>query len=118
MPRKITRKGLKKKCDTLFSLQVRSLGYCELRARDNIHCGGVLQCAHIIGRSAHSIRWNKKNALCICEGHHVWYTNNPNAWREIVLELFPEKWEYVQAHRNEIWNGDLDKVYSGLNGSN
>lgn len=112
--RKITRKGLKNKCDKLFSGKVRETGFCELKYKDHINCGGVLQCAHILTRGHHAIRWNFNNALCLCQGHHVWYTNNPNAWKDIVARLFPAKWGFVQKHQNEIWDKDLDKVLQKL----
>jgi hypothetical protein len=108
--RKITRKGLKKKCDKMFSLLIRSKGYCELRGKDGISCGGVLQCAHIYTRGKHAIRWNPLNAVCLCAGHHVYYTNNPKKWDLIVEKEFPEKYKFVEEHQSDIWDKDIEKV--------
>lgn len=109
-----TRKSLKKDADKLFSLIVRSKGRCELAGLDNIHCGGVLQCMHIDTRGKHAIRWNEMNAICGCAGHHVYYTNNPKAWDEIVKKHFPKKYKFVEEHQNDIWDKDIEKVIEEL----
>ena len=114
MPKKISRKGLKNKCDELFSLEVRYLGYCQLAGLDGINCGGHLQCAHIDTRGKHAIRWNRMNALCLCGGHHWYYTNNPKKWDKIVKKHFPKKFKFVEKHQSDIWDKDLDKVYTRL----
>jgi len=111
---KISRKGLKAKCDKLFSLKVRSIGICQLAGKDHVRCGGMLQCAHIDTRGKHAIRWNPKNALCICAGHHVYYTNNPKMWDMIIENLFPDKYKFVEKHQSDIWDKDIEKVYKSL----
>ena len=109
-----TRKSLKKNADKLFSLIVRSKGRCELAGLDNIHCGGVLQCMHIDTRGKHAIRWNEMNAICGCASHHVYYTNNPKAWDEIVKKHFPKKYKFVEEHQNDIWDKNIEKVIEEL----
>ena len=99
-PKKFNKTKAKNKLDKLFSLKVRSLGYCMFRGSDDITCGGVLQAAHVIGRGNLFLRWNPKNAICICAGHHVWYTFHPEAWRE-MMETFHEPYDWLLAHRNE-----------------
>ncbi len=81
-----------------------------MAGKDDIHCGGGLQCAHIDTRGKHSIRWNRMNAVCLCGGHHVWYTNNPSAWDKIVKKVFPKKFRYVEKHQSDIWDKDIVKV--------
>jgi len=107
-------KGQKNKADRLFSLKIRELGKCQLQGKDKIRCSQVLQCAHIIGRANMRLRWDKWNALCICSGHHVWYTHEPEAWREIVKKYFPLSWKYVNKHRTEIWKGTVAEVLERL----
>ena len=107
-------KGQKNKADRLFSLKVRELGYCQLQGKDKIRCSQVLQCAHIIGRANLRLRWDFLNALCICSGHHVWYTHEPEAWRNIVKKEFPENWEYVNKNRNDIWDKNIERVLNNL----
>lgn len=114
-PKKPKKKTLKNKADRIFSLYIRQIGYCQLKGKDNINCGGYLQTAHIITRGAHAIRWNPLNALCICQGHHVYYTHHPREWEEMIQKYFPENWEFVEAHRTDIWDKDIDAVLERLN---
>lgn len=108
------KKRQKDKADRLFSLKIREIGYCELAGKDTIHCGGGLQCAHIETRGAHGIRWNELNAVCLCAGHHVYYTNNPNAWDKIVVQEFPVKWAFVEENRYLKWDKNIEKVLEEL----
>ena len=112
--KKISRKGLIRKLDKLFSLKVREKGYCELKGKDTIRCGGVLQCAHITTRSRKALRWDFNNAICICSGHHVWYTKNPDSWVKIIGKEFYEKGLYVAGHANLAWDKNLEKVLEEL----
>ena len=112
--KKIKRTTLVNKADKLFSPMVRAKGYCELAGKDTINCGGGLQCAHIETRGAHAIRWSFENALCLCAGHHVYYTNHPRFWDLIVEEVFPDKWNWVEEHRRDTWDKDLEKVLEKL----
>ena len=68
--RKITRAGLIRKLDKMFSEIVRKGGECE-------RCGKTdktkLQCAHIYSRRHKNIRWDFKNALCLCAGCHMFF---------------------------------------------
>ena len=112
--RKITKKGQKRKADKLFSLKVRSLGFCELEGKDWISCGGPLHCAHIDTRGKHAIRWNPMNAVCICAGHHVYYTNHPKDWDIVVSDFFPRKYHFVEVHQSDIWDKDIEKVLEAL----
>jgi hypothetical protein len=54
------------------------------------------------------------NAVCLCAGHHVWYTNNPNAWDKIVKKVFPKKFKFVEKHQSDIWDKNIEKVYDDL----
>ena len=78
--KKISRTGLKKKLDKLFSLKVRSVGKCE-------RCGSTsnLQCAHVYSRKNLSIRWDLENAVCLClKDHLYWAHKEPIEFTEWV----------------------------------
>lgn len=102
------------KADKLFSLKVRERGYCELAGVDTISCGGAHQCAHIIGRRFYSIRWDEDNSLCLCAGHHVYYTHNPEAWRAILDETWPGRYDRLLERSRTPWDKDYDTVLSAL----
>ena len=54
-------------------------------------CGkveGRMECAHIYGRSAKSVRWSMDNAVCLCHYCHMKFTANPlefTKWLEETL---------------------------------
>ena len=100
-PEKFNKTKSKRELDKLFSLAVRSCGRCELQGMYFIHCGGNLQCMHIIGRGNLYLRWNRSNAICGCAGHHVYYTYHPEAWRELLIKMFPHKYPLLLESRNE-----------------
>lgn len=98
------KKAIKKRCDVAFSLVVRKHGVCQFKGLDEVHCSTVLQCAHIETRGSLRLRFEQQNALCLCSGHHWYYTNNPRAFNELVAEYFPSQWKYVQEHKHERMN--------------
>lgn len=99
--KKISKKYLRKKADTLISLYVRSIGYCQLKGKDTIHCSNQLQDMHILTRGNTPLRYDLKNHLCGCSGHHVYYTNNPKKWQELMENWYTERWAYILAHEND-----------------
>ena len=72
-------KRLKAEADRLFSLLIRSKGYCE-SGRPN-HAG-PLQCAHGFSRRYMGTRWITQNAFSLCAGCHVYFTHRPIEWDE------------------------------------
>jgi hypothetical protein len=109
-----TRTSLKKHLDKLFSERVRSRGYCQAAVLDEINCGGPLQTAHIEGRRCLNLRWEELNALCLCAGHHRWYTDQPIAWATLIQREFPSEWAYIKIHRHQRFDGDYERVLEGL----
>ena len=80
--KKTPRQKLIKENDKLFSLAVRSKGYCE-------RCNKTenLQCAHIVGRGSLGLRWKYDNALCLCYACHIhWAHKEPIAFAKFVCE--------------------------------
>ena len=87
--------------DKYFSDVVRlKAGYvCEnCRKQD-----GRMECAHIFGRAAKSVRWSLMNAVCLCHTCHRNFTSNPyefTAWLEAYkgsgyLDILREKWQVL-----------------------
>ena len=77
------KKGRKKsgplvKCDTLFGQIVRSTGVCAGRCEGKP--SGVLQCAHGFSRRYRATRWDERNAWCLCQGCHLYWTLRPLEW--------------------------------------
>lgn len=98
-PKKFKKTAAINKLDKLFSLKVRSMGQCFLRGMDKVNCGGPLQCAHVIGRGNKYLRWHSYNGLCLCAGHHVYYTYHPEAWREIMMKTYKPHYTWLLAHK-------------------
>ena len=81
-----TRRNYMKRADAAFGKGVRSVGYCESDRPDH---KGNLQCAHIISRSYKAIRTDPDNALCLCQGCHMFYTNHVLEWEDWIDTTFP-----------------------------
>lgn len=101
-------KTLKKKADALFSLVVRARGSCQ-------RCGRtppavVLHCSHIMSRKYTAIRWDERNALCICAGCHFWQHHNPAENALFLLETVGQ--ELLDQLREEArsYPGRVKKV--------
>jgi hypothetical protein len=76
-------------------------------------CGkveGRMECAHIYGRSAKSVRWSLDNAVCLCHYCHMKFTANPlefTAWLQEELgeghmEMLREKWQVLMKTNKEL----------------
>ena len=90
----------KKEADTLFSLIIRSRGVCQAKGLDQIQCAGYHQCCHIVGRGCYNLRYDEKNALCMCAGHHIFYTNHPWEWsHDFIPKFFSDQYHYVNKFR-------------------
>jgi len=95
-------KRAKKKADTAFALYIRNRdNKCMLAGLDNVRCGGGLQCMHLRTRGVYILRFDEVNAMAGCAGHHVYYTNHPSDWDHLLQEFFPERWAYIEEHKNE-----------------
>ena len=113
--KRVRKTTLKNKAYALFSQAIRKKGYCELKGLDNITCASSLQTMHIIGRGNLSLRYDKKNALCGCQGHHVWYTNHALEFYELIRTKFPERYKYLMKAKNKLsHNLDYEKLIEEL----
>lgn len=96
MPRAISSKSLKKKCDIEFSKLIRSVGQCQRCSKSS---GIQLQCAHIYSRKYTSIRFDPFNAVCLCAGCHFWAHQNPLEFIEFIQNSFEGRLEYLREAR-------------------
>ena len=57
-----------------------------IRLRENYTCqacgksDGLMDCAHIFSRRHAATRWDVNNAICLCRGCHMYYTDHPFEW--------------------------------------
>ena len=98
--KKVKKSTLKKKVDQVFSLFIRRHGVCQ-GSGHGCECGGNLQCAHIISRWNLRLRWDEMNVLCLCAGHHRYWTNRPLEWADFIRKNFSKQYNYVMTHKEE-----------------
>ena len=94
-----TKTYYKKKADALVSQIVRTRGKCENCGRSK---GAQLQCAHIVGRNNHTLRFDIMNVLCLCAGCHRWAHDNPDEFTDFWRKKYPTRKYYIDANRNRI----------------
>src|SRR3990167_6311734 len=88
---------LKRQADKLAGDNCRARGYCEKCKTTK----GVLQWAHIISRTYHSIRWLSQNSLCLCSKCHCLFTNRPDEWIAFLMKNFQDTYLYLYSKKNE-----------------
>lgn len=70
-----------------------------------MRCGKTfnLQCAHIIGRRNHRLRYDPQNGIALCYACHIHYAHKePIAFTRWLDSTFPERVKYLESHQNEI----------------
>lgn len=99
-------------CDKWFSdcVRKRANHRCE-------YCGkgdGQIDCAHIYGRRAKSVRWDGMNAVALCRYHHDYFGSHPLEFQrwlrqhlgeghlDILREKFNKPMKTNKAMRQEI----------------
>lgn len=110
--KKKTRSQLKKEADKLFSLLVRRIGRCEMCLKTS----QTLQCAHIVTRSNLHLRYDPKNALCLCYHCHLQVMHRDPLWAmEWFRIMFPKRHKYLMKEREVIEpHFDYDKTLDRL----
>ena len=78
------RKKIIDSLDREFSKYIRSIGYCEKCFRGK---SVKLETAHYLTRKHLNIRWDKDNAICLCENCHKWSHRNPELFHFFVALL-------------------------------
>jgi 5-methylcytosine-specific restriction endonuclease McrA len=91
--------------DRWFSLIVRFVGVCQ-------RCGARerLQCAHIVSRRYMGVRHAFDNAMCLCQGCHMFMTYRPLEWEVFVNERFGAETYSALKHRALDFVGPLDRA--------
>tara|TARA_R110000796_G_scaffold103851_7_gene213317 strand:- start:666 stop:1055 length:390 start_codon:yes stop_codon:yes gene_type:complete len=85
------------------------------------HCGkkdGRMECAHIWGRAAKSVRWSMDNALCLCHYCHKVFTANPldfGVWLQkhvgqAHMDILREKWQVLMPTNKKL-RAEIAKHY-------
>jgi len=76
MPRKITRKGLIKKLDKLFSIYIRTRyaidGMVRCVTCNTIKYTSEIDAGHFVSRRFHATRWSPLNVHCQCKKCNNW----------------------------------------------
>lgn len=96
--------------DRLFSVLTRSGGEC-------LHCGAHerLQCAHGFSRRYRNVRWDPRNAFCLCQGCHLFFTHRPLEWDEWLLNQWgADLYAEIRSLALSTAKVDLDEVRGAL----
>ena len=84
--RRTPRGKLKKQADTAFANFIKdrddwTCRVCRVQYReDGPLPAQAFQCAHLWSRRYHSVRWDPRNAVCLCWKDHRFYTAQPILW--------------------------------------
>jgi hypothetical protein len=93
------------RADTIFSLQTRQHGTCygvmKFWTGPKVRCGGPLQCAHLFSRRYRNVRWDHRNAVPLCAGHHWYFDNHPIEKDDIMLEWLEMDYELLRREALE-----------------
>lgn len=102
-----TKKTLEHKLDAIFSLLIRRTCQCERCGK-----GTNLQCSHIHTRTKMSVRWDLKNAFCLCAGcHKYWWHQNPILAAEFTRKkLGEEEYDALNYRAETIKRWTLEEM--------
>lgn len=111
MPRPISKKGLKKKLDGLWSELVKQEAgnKCEVCSKKE-----YLNSHHIVGRRNLRLRWELYNGVCLCPGCHTFKRDsahqNPIWFDEWLRDNRAEDYKLVKKTMNEIKKWTMDEM--------
>lgn len=97
--------------DALFSTIVRSRGGSCRR------CGTTdrLQCAHGFSRRYRNVRWDYRNAFCLCAGCHMYFTYRPIEWDDwLRAEWGNDLYDEIRATALQTTKADAADVLARL----
>lgn len=116
-PKKPSKGKLIKKCDVIFSLIIRALGYCQWCGRSDIQ----LNNHHVVGRTIMILRYDKRNCCCLCANCHEFskdsVKNNPIKFLEWFKATRPEDYDYIKSKSEIIAHYSifqLQEIYQNL----
>ena len=117
MPRRASKKTIKKKLDKLVGAHCRSKGVCEARRYSGDQCSTKLEWCHIKSRRYLSVRWSPNNCVCMCSAHHRYFTANPDEFIEFLEQEFPHRLvalreEFLPSKPMKRW--EMEELYNEL----
>lgn len=96
-----TKTKVRNRLDKLWSLKIRSKGYCEVCGKSD----GLLNAHHAYGRKNLSTRWDLRNGVCLCATHHTMGNqsahNNPIWFIKWMEENRREDYDYLVEKMKE-----------------
>lgn len=93
-------------CDKMFGALVRADGQC-------LRCGkrDKLQCAHGFSRRYRSTRWDFRNAFCLCQGCHLYFTMRPLEWDDWLISRWGQaRYDLMRARALSTDKPDMDLI--------
>lgn len=114
--RRKSRLALRRECDRRFAWAVKQRDGWQCRACGKGQNQATIQCAHICSRRYHSVRWSMANAMALCAGCHVRFTNDPLAWDDFVAERIGEAgyMELKRLARQGVAHIDYEAILATL----
>ena len=106
-----------KKLDKLWSQIIRNRGKCEVCGK---HPSGnsYLNPHHIVGRRNYTLRWDIRNGVALCAGHHIFNresAHQDSEWfHDWLEENRKEDLEYLRKRRNLILKQTYEEVVDKL----
>jgi len=107
---------LRDKADALFSLFIRARGVCEAKGWIGKKCFGPLTCSHRIGRDCKVLRWDERNADCLCLGCHQYFESHKDEYWKFIEHhsgLTREAMTYISHNEPPADPSDAIKKYRG-----
>jgi 5-methylcytosine-specific restriction endonuclease McrA len=101
---KITITKLKKKLMTLVKNRVKLRDGFTCQHCDKMVEGSNCQASHVIPVSAgNALAFDEQNLKVLCYHCHLnWWHKNPVESGDWFKNKFPDRWEYLQSHKNDI----------------
>jgi 5-methylcytosine-specific restriction endonuclease McrA len=112
--RRRSRLAMRRECDKRFAFAVKQRDGWACKACGD-HLRGV-QCAHVLSRRYHAVRWSMANAVALCAGCHMKFTHDPLAWDDWVTERFGDAvyMELKRIARQGVAHIDYELVLASL----
>ncbi len=107
--------AMRKKADILWSVTVRTVGFCEYCGTDKF-----LNAHHIFSRTNNATRWDFDNGICLCAKHHTFSNDfsahkTPCEFTMWFLEKFGEdRFQRIREKAREVHNADVDFIRSEI----
>lgn len=108
---KSERKRLVAQLDAVFSLYIRMRDRAKTKGACVLGCGFIEQCAHLITRAKHSVRWDPRNASGQCAGANIRHEYDPNPYTSWYIRQHGlEAYEALVRDSNRIAKFSNDQL--------